>query len=90
MIPVACPSPLMAALLSQPGITERPHMAVQAAVWAIANNSRALEVRRALRSEPGAGHNSAERNQYAEAMLDVARQLLIAAGLEPTSFRLFR
>lgn len=90
MVPVSCPDPRMATLLGLPGVTDRPHMAVQAAVWAIANNPRRSEVRLAVRTDPTAGTTSEERSRFADEALAVAADLLQAAGLVPASFRAFR
>ncbi|MCE5238924.1 hypothetical protein LLH23_10580 [bacterium] len=85
MIPVACPDVRVARLLSLPGIDQQPHMAVQAAVWAIANDARPTAVRRALRAEPGVGCTA-----FADEMVGLAASLIRACGLEPGDYRLFR
>jgi len=85
MIPVACPDARVARLLSLPGIEAQPHMAVQAAVWAVANDAPSYEVRWALRREPGVGSPA-----FASDMIATAANLMVAAGLEPRDFRLFR
>jgi hypothetical protein len=65
-------------------------MAVQAAVWAIANNPRRSEVRLAVRTDPAAGTTNEERSRFTDEALSVAADLLQAAGLVPASFRAFR
>lgn len=85
MIPVACPSAVMARLLSLPGIEQQPHMAVQAAVWVVANDPRPTEVRRVLRHEPQVGSQA-----FATEMIVAAGELLRQADLQPTRYRLFR
>lgn len=84
MIPVAAPDMRLARLMSLPGIEQQPHMAVQAAVWAVANNARGYDVRRMVRREPGVG------SEHVNEVLDLAADLMRQAGLEPTEFRLFR
>jgi hypothetical protein len=85
MIPVACPDPRLARLLSLPGIQSQPHMAVQAAVWAVANDATGYRIRQALRREPQVGSST-----FAADMVTAAANLLRQAGLEPTAFRAFR
>jgi len=85
MIPVPCPDVRLARLLSLPGLEQQPHMAVQTAVWAIANDPRGSEVRRVLRREPGLGSAA-----FVGEMIATAANLLQRAGLEPQGFRLFR
>jgi len=85
MIPVVCPDARLARLLSLPGINNQPHMAVQTAVWVVANDPRSAEVRRVLRKEPGVGSSA-----FAAEMMSAAAGLLQAAGLDPASFRLYR
>jgi len=90
MIPVVCPDARLAALLGKAGITQVPHMAVQAAVWAIANDARAYDVRWVLLHEKAAGATHVQRSQWADAMVAQAGELLRSIGLEPANFRLFR
>jgi hypothetical protein len=85
MIPVACPDTRLARLLSLPGIEGQPHMAVQAAVWAVANDATGYRIRQALRREPQVGSPA-----FAAEMVTTAANLMRQAGLEPKSFRLFR
>jgi len=85
MVPVACPDTRLARLLGLPGIEGQPHMAVQAAVWAVANDSRRAEVWRALRQEPAVGSAT-----FANEMVTLGADLMRQAGLTPESFRLFR
>jgi hypothetical protein len=85
MLPVACPDVRLARLLGLPGLENHPHMAVQTAVWAIANDPRGSEVRRVVRKEPGVGSAA-----FASEMIAAASDLLRAAGLDPQGFRLFR
>ena len=89
MIPVVCPDSRLAALLGKPAIAQAPHMAVQAAVWAIANDARARDVRWVLLHQKEAGATLAQRSQWADAMVAQAGDLLRSIGLEPASFRLF-
>ena len=84
MVAVACPDTRLSRLMSLPAIEDRPHAAVQVAVWAIANNPRPNEVRRVLRQEPDA------EAAFADQMIVLAADLVRQAGLEPQEFRLFR
>jgi hypothetical protein len=90
MLPVASPDERMVALLGLPGIRERPHDAVQAAAWALASNPRYYEVRTILATKAGSDVAPTIRGAYAERMIALAADLVRAAGLEPTQFRLFR
>lgn len=88
MLPVPCSDGRMAALLGQPGIAGRPHMAVQAAVWALASDPSRRAVRRALLTEAGVPRQ--ERERFAAEMLAAAADLLRQANLAPEAYRLFR
>lgn len=90
MVPVSCPNPQLAALLSLPGIEARPHMAVQAAVWALANDPRGVTIRRALRAELPRTASQTERADFCSQMIALAEDLVRSAGLEPRDYHLFR
>ncbi|MEN6402132.1 MAG: hypothetical protein ABFD94_09300 [Armatimonadia bacterium] len=90
MVPVASPNPSLAGLLALPGIESRPHMAVQAAVWALANNPRGVTIRRALRGELPRSSTQAERGEFCSKMVALAEELVRSAGLEPRDYNLFR
>lgn len=90
MIPVASPRSSLASLLSLPDIQSRPHMAVQAAVWALANDPRGMSIKRAIRAELPRTSTHAERSQFTSEMVALAEQLVYAAGLNPRDYNLFR
>lgn len=90
MVPVAAPNPPLAALLSLPAIQSRPHMAVQAAVWALANDSRGMTIKRAIRAELPRTSTQAERSHYTAQMVALAEELVRAAGLNPRDYNLFK
>jgi len=90
MLPVASPDERMVALLSLSGIQARPHDAVQAAAWAVATNPRYYEVRTILDEQGRLGRDSGRSRCYAERMVALGADLVRAAGLEPSQFRLFR
>lgn len=89
MLPVRCPDARLARVLSLPEIEAKPRLAVQTAVWAIANNPRRFDLRQALRSYPEAGKTSAERSRFTDVTLSLAADLLQAAGLDPSAFRAY-
>lgn len=90
MIPVASPNPSLTRLLSLPGIEAQPHMAVQAAVWAVATDPRGQTIRRALRAELPRTSTQAARGEFSSAMVALAQGLVQAAGLDPRQYNLFR
>jgi len=89
MNPVCCPEPRMAALAEQVGRAHPPQEVAQIAVWAIANNPQWNEIAGLVEAKVQAD-SPEERTEAAEAYRVQAVQLLRAAGVNPTRFRMFR
>ncbi len=82
MTPVVCPDSRLARLACLPAISTTPRPAAQLAVWALTDNPRPRAVSGYLQEMSAAGAS--------EVLIRQASDLIVAAGLNPRRFRLFR
>lgn len=86
MVPSPCPNPDMARLCATVLVSQAPRAAVQVAVWAVANDPPLARMGWYLRQQAAAS----EGQLSPQSILQSAAELLLAAGLEPANYRMFR
>lgn len=88
MIAYCCPSQRMAALAETVGRVQPSRAVAQLAVWAVANNPEWTEIVGYAESN-APGDTEEARTANAVAMQQQAAQLVAAAGIDPSGFRMF-
>jgi len=86
MVPSPAPSADMARLCRAATLAQPPRALVQVAVWAVANDLPLQRLATYLRGQAAAS----DGELTPRAILDGAANLLLAAGLDPAEYRMFR